>query len=159
MGWEALRTLWNIGPEHFSQRLLWQLSEHSSIEQQQILLTLAASDVSKTPNLTAALRALMKQPHPLCWMSLAGLCPHAGPGEGSCGYRHLQGSRGWDLLHSRWGITYRHLDCAALSLLATKPVDEQERLLCSLADVDLDQLQNLSAFLQQMIRFSNPQCQ
>lgn len=85
-GWEALRSLWNISFYHFDEVLLHSLAMASPVVQDQLLLTLAAMNLSEVEDLNAELCALLyNTTQPLCWRFLLGSCPTGQP----CAFHHV----------------------------------------------------------------------
>jgi len=59
---------------------------------------------------------------------------------------------GWIALERLWGLTPDALDEAVLQYLARKPPSEQEQVLLAFAAIDLTGIQNLSAYLNCLIK-------
>lgn len=59
---------------------------------------------------------------------------------------------GWTALRELWGILPSNLDEAVLTYLARKAPAEQEQILLSFAAIDLGSIQNLSAYLNCLIK-------
>ena len=77
MGWLALREIWNIAPDMFDEAVLSYLHSKSPSQQEQILLSFAAIDLSTVNKLSAYLNCLIKEhetANQVCLPFLAGLC-------------------------------------------------------------------------------------
>lgn len=149
-GWEALRLIWHIGPADLDNAVLSCLNAKTPKQQQHILLSFAAIDLSYVHNLSAYLNCLIKEhdsTNQVCLYFLAGLCT-----DERCCWVHPVNTRGWNLLRERWQITYKDLDYTVLNFLSKKTIPEQDNILSSLADMDLTIIHNLPAYLSSMIQ-------
>jgi hypothetical protein len=150
-GWEALRRIWNVGPENLDNAVLQCLTTKPRRLQEHILLSFAAIDLSNVHNLSAYLNCLVKEhdtTHQVCLYFLAGLCQKGD----RCKWVHPVNTKGWDALRDKWQITYEDLDYTVLNFLSKKTTEEQDDILTSLADMDLRSIHNLSAYLSSMIQ-------
>ena len=149
-GWEALRIIWNFGPENLDHAVLTCLNTKSPRQQEHILLSFAAIDLSYVHNLSAYLNCLIKEhdtTNQVCLYFLAGLCTCE-----DCWWVHPVNTRGWIALRDTWNITYKDLDYTVLNFLSKKTIREQDDILSSLADMDLRVIHNLPAYLSSMIQ-------
>lgn len=153
VGWEALRTIWRLGPTDLDTAVLTCLGSKPLKQQQHILLSFAAIDLDHVKNLSAYLNCLIKEhesTNQVCLYFLADLCT-----DERCCWVHPINTAGWNLLRDKWSITYKDLDYTVLNFLSKKTVPEQDRILGSLADMDLKVIHNLPAYLSSMIQKYN----
>ena len=164
LGWLALKSMWNIGPEQFDADFTTFLATQQDARvQEQILLTLSAADLSNVHKLSAFATSLIKEfkgtPWQLCLRFAAGICTsqyclsNATMGAawplhgdelvgamGPCPFVHPEHTQGWDLLRERWGLTHHSVDFRALSFLCKHPPEHRELILLELCDANLRQL-------------------
>eukprot|EP00668_Euglena_longa_P040507 GGOE01053331.1.p1 GENE.GGOE01053331.1~~GGOE01053331.1.p1 ORF type:complete len:372 (-),score=19.53 GGOE01053331.1:119-1234(-) len=151
LGWEALHSIWNVGPSNLDSAVLSCLNTKPLRSQEHILLSFAAIDLSNVKNLSAYLNCLVKEhdtTRQVCLYFLAGLCTE----EKGCTWVHPVNTRGWDTLRDKWQITFKDLDYTVLNFLCKKTTEEQDNILASLAALDLRSIHNLSAYLSSMIQ-------
>eukprot|EP00667_Euglena_gracilis_P007676 EG_transcript_7757 len=149
-GWAVLRTLWGVGPKHFSPAALAELRVLPPLVQEHILATLAASDLQCVPDLTALLRSCVAAPAPppTCWRFLAGLCPDAD----CCTFLHPALTPAWASLYRTWRMTFMNFEYAALNVLFHLTLSQQEQVLTTLTQQPLPWVSSPSAVLMRIIR-------
>ena len=83
-----------------------------------------------------SVRMLASQKHDggrlACVPFLAGQC-----GDPQCGSFHPEGTAGWELLRTRWGLSHRDFDYAVLLHLSTHSAEAREAIVGRLATANL----------------------
>eukprot|EP00667_Euglena_gracilis_P004571 EG_transcript_4595 len=149
-GWEALDKVWGIQKEDLDDAVLMYLSTKTPRQQEHILLTFAANNLTNVVNLSAYLNCVIKEQEAtsqVCIHFYAGVC-----GVEACEYVHPINTRGWDLLEQAWGITYQDFDYAVLNYLSKKPMAQQDSILLTFAGMNLKTVNNLSAYLSSVVQ-------
>eukprot|EP00667_Euglena_gracilis_P004233 EG_transcript_4250 len=129
IGWDALHRLWGLSPAHFAPAALSALGSRSALDQEHILLSMAAMDLRRAPDHSRLLTAAMNNttPRPVCWRHLAGLCQNLT----ACCFQHPMFVPAWDQL-CQHGVTYAHIEYAVLNFLLLQAPAVQQRVLTEL---------------------------
>eukprot|EP00668_Euglena_longa_P005717 GGOE01006748.1.p1 GENE.GGOE01006748.1~~GGOE01006748.1.p1 ORF type:complete len:491 (-),score=85.80 GGOE01006748.1:658-2103(-) len=149
-GWEALEKVWDIRKEDLDDAVLMYLGTKTPRQQEHILLTFAANNLTNVINLSAYLNCVIKEHEAtsqVCIHFYAGVCT-----SHQCEYVHPIGTRGWDFLEQVWGITYKDFDYAVLNYLSKKPMAQQDSILLTFAGMNLKTVNNLSAYLSSVVQ-------
>lgn len=157
VGWDVLGEAWGINPGDLDKRVCETIKELTVVQMNNSLLDLAASNLEEIRNLSAYLSCIIqehKRSDHVCVLFLIGLCESSR----QCGAVHPADTPGWNALLTRWNVSYREIDFAAITSICKHTFEVREGILHHFAGLNIGAIPNISSSLSKLISGYKKNC-